>query len=83
VLYFDCFSGVAGDMVLGALLDVGVGEAWLRELVEGLGLSGFSFEVRRVEDHHVWGTDVVVSVEGDQPHRSLADIRRNVEGSGL
>jgi uncharacterized protein (TIGR00299 family) protein len=48
-----------------------------------LGLAGFSLTVRKVESHHLVGTDVVVSVEGDQPHRSLVDIREIVMKSGL
>jgi uncharacterized protein (TIGR00299 family) protein len=83
VAYFDCFSGICGDMILGALLDVGVEKAWFRDQIAGLGLSGFSITIRRVESHHLWGTDVVISVDEDQPHRSLADIRRIVEGSSL
>jgi pyridinium-3,5-bisthiocarboxylic acid mononucleotide nickel chelatase len=83
ILYFDCFSGVAGDMVLGSLLDVGVEVGWLRGQIDLLGLSGFSVEVRRVESHHLMGTDVLVSVSRDQPHRSLGDILKIVEESGL
>lgn len=70
-------------MILGALLDLGVDEGWFRAQVEGLGLSGYSLVVRRVERHHLQGTDVLVSVEGEQPHRSFADIREIIEGSSL
>lgn len=70
-------------MVLGALLDVGVDEGWLRGQLGSLGLSGFSIEVRRVESHHLMGTDVLVRVSEDQPHRGLKDIERIVNGSGL
>jgi pyridinium-3,5-bisthiocarboxylic acid mononucleotide nickel chelatase len=45
VLYFDCFSGAAGDMILGALLDAGASETRLRAHLEGLGLPGWDFEV--------------------------------------
>ncbi len=70
-------------MILGALLDVGVNVEWLSDQIGLLGLTGFSLAVRKVESHHLMGTDVVVSVEEDQPHRGLADIRRIVMRSGL
>lgn len=70
-------------MVLGALLDVGVDEGWLRRQIDSLHLPGSPVRVRRVESHHLQGTDVLIAVEGDQPHRSLGDIRRIVAGSGL
>ncbi len=70
-------------MILGALLDLGVDEGWFRGEIARLGLSGFTIEVRKVESHHLWGTDVTIAVEEDQPHRSLADIRRIIEDSSL
>jgi pyridinium-3,5-bisthiocarboxylic acid mononucleotide nickel chelatase len=45
VLYFDCFSGAAGDMILAALLDAGASEERVRAHLEGLGLAGWDFEV--------------------------------------
>ena len=39
-LYFDCFSGIAGDMFLGALVDLGLPEEWLRALPAAVGLEG-------------------------------------------
>jgi len=40
VLYFDCFSGISGDMTVGALRDLGVEEAVFHQALEGLGLGG-------------------------------------------
>ena len=43
VIYFDCFSGISGDMILGALADVGVNLKAIRNELEGLGVKGYKF----------------------------------------
>ncbi|MBI4390938.1 MAG: nickel pincer cofactor biosynthesis protein LarC, partial [candidate division NC10 bacterium] len=48
IAYFDCFSGVAGDMILGALVDAGVPLTVLKEAVAALDLPGLGIEARKV-----------------------------------
>jgi hypothetical protein len=82
--YLDCFSGISGDMLVGALLDAGLELRLLEEALEGLGLSGVRLEARREGRSHIHGTRFLVAVdEGEQPERSFRDIRGIIEGSGL
>lgn len=84
IAYLDCFSGVSGDMFLGALLSAGLPlEALLAEL-EKLGLSEFRLEAGRTVRSGLEGfrVDVVVE-EADPPHRRLDDIKAIIAGSGL
>jgi uncharacterized protein (TIGR00299 family) protein len=74
IAYFDCFSGIAGDMVLGALIDLGVDVSFLRNELKKLPLSGYDISVKSVECNHIAATDVTVTVTEDQHHRSLSDI---------
>ena len=69
-LYFDCFSGASGDMLLGALVDLGVDAAVLRAAVEQLGLGDVRLEVSRVERAALAATKVDVVVGGlvEGPH---------------
>ncbi len=65
VLYFDCFSGISGDMTLGALLDLGLdSNAFLYEL-DKLNLRGYSVEIKKVVKNGISGTDVNVILEED------------------
>ena len=48
IAYFDCIAGASGDMILGALIDVGLPEAILRERLSALHLADFDLRVRRV-----------------------------------
>src|SRR5688572_13358607 len=48
VLYFDCFSGIAGDMVLGALLDAGLPLADLKQALGSLAISDYEVTAERV-----------------------------------
>ena len=49
-LYFDCFCGAAGDMIVGALLDAGADFEKIRDALDSLGVDGFS--VRAFKDRH-------------------------------
>ena len=73
--YLDCFSGVSGDMLLGALLDVGLPEAHLRAVVSALQLDGVTLEISRPVVQGFAATSVQVHVhhhEHDHAHRHLA-----------
>ncbi|KXA94993.1 hypothetical protein AKJ65_02825 [candidate division MSBL1 archaeon SCGC-AAA259E19] len=81
VLYLDCFAGVAGDMLLGALLDLGTSEEKLRRIPEELGLDAEMsiFDERKGVER---GKRVVVEAQGKE-ERKLADIREIIEESSL
>jgi uncharacterized protein (TIGR00299 family) protein len=74
VAYFDCFSGVAGDMILGALIDLGVDVSILQKELTKLPLSGYEIKVQSVERNHIAAKDVTIIVTDDQHHRHLSDI---------
>src|SRR5579884_1213076 len=85
VAYFDCFSGISGDMALGALLHAGVDEAaWRAELAK-LNVPGYELRVEPVVKEGISAIDVdVVLHEADQGHgRHLADIAEILNRSGL
>jgi pyridinium-3,5-bisthiocarboxylic acid mononucleotide nickel chelatase len=80
--YFDCFSGISGDMAMGALMDLGVpAESVISELKK-LPLKDWSLEVSRERRGAIEGTRVVISAK-DQPHRSFSDIKAILAESGL
>jgi len=74
IAYFDCFSGIAGDMILGAVIDLGVDIKVLKKELKKLPLTGYNIEVQQVECNHITAKDVTVTVTEDQHHRSLSDI---------
>ena len=67
VAILDPFSGIAGDMTLGALLGVGLDPNWLRELPARLGLAGVTVEIREVIRGELvcWKVDFAIP---PQPH---------------
>ena len=82
--YFDCFSGISGNMVLGALIDIGLPKSVLHEEVAKLGLEAFDIEVGRNERMKIHGAHVKVKARGnDSPQRSYRQIKGMIEGSPL
>lgn len=81
VAYFDCFSGISGDMALGALLDCGADRSVLDATVEALRLGDeVSVEVRRESRGHASGTRVIVGVQ-DRVERTVPALRHVIEAS--
>ena len=60
VLYYDCFSGISGDMNLAAMIDLGVDEQYLRNELARLGLEEYKIIVSRDSRHSISGTRVDV-----------------------
>lgn len=83
IAYFDCFSGIAGDMVVGALLDAGLKLTQLEQELSRLGLAGYRLTAKKAKRGNLTGTDfkVQVSEEGHK-HRHYKEIRRMI-GSSL
>jgi pyridinium-3,5-bisthiocarboxylic acid mononucleotide nickel chelatase len=91
VLYFDCFSGISGDMALGALLDAGLPLADLRKALGSLALGDAHLHAERVLRAGVSATKFSVrehSAESgahghDHAHRSLREIFALIDRSSL
>jgi pyridinium-3,5-bisthiocarboxylic acid mononucleotide nickel chelatase len=74
VAYFDCFSGISGDMTLGALIDAGCDAAHLRSELARLPVPGWQMTSEKVWKNGMAATHVKVHAEDQQKHRSLTDI---------
>jgi uncharacterized protein (TIGR00299 family) protein len=85
VAYFDCPSGASGDMVLGALVDVGVEVGALRAELDKLGVVGWGLAAREVKRGVFRATKVDVEMDrrAQHHHRRLGDITGILTGSGL
>ncbi|MFZ5649106.1 MAG: nickel pincer cofactor biosynthesis protein LarC [Bacillota bacterium] len=84
VLYLDCFSGISGDMCLGALVDSGVDSRRLEEDLRKLALHGWEMAVTKKNSRGITGTKVDIMVRDDhQPHRHYSDIRKIILESPL
>jgi uncharacterized protein (TIGR00299 family) protein len=87
VLYFDCFSGISGDMAVGALLDAGADEKVLLEGLKQLKADGYRINIEKKLKNGISGTDFSVLLEDqhnhEHVHRNMGDIERIINDSGL
>ena len=83
IAILDPFSGISGDMTLGALVDVGLDPAWLRALPARLGLEGIEVDIREVLRGEIVCRKVDFAIP-PQPHgRHIGEIRGLVAAAGL
>ena len=83
IAHFDCFAGVSGDMILGALLDAGVEpDVWQGELSK-LNLSGYELKIDRVQKQGIAAIAVRVLLGEESPKRHLAEIEELITTSQL
>src|SRR5271155_3807018 len=81
--YFDCFSGISGDMTLGALVDAGCAVEHLRTELRGLQVPGWELTAEKVWKNGMAATYVRVVTEDQSKHRSLSAILEILEKSRL
>ncbi|MBU4175742.1 MAG: nickel pincer cofactor biosynthesis protein LarC [Actinobacteria bacterium] len=81
--YFDCFSGISGDMILGAMVDLGLDLSDLTGALKSLDLEEFHLEVREVASYGLRATKVVITVPESILVRTLNNIRDLIENSPL
>jgi len=84
IAYFDCFSGISGDMVLGALIDAGLSIKHLRVELKKLPLSGYTLKVSQEQRCGILGCKVTVGVhKKEQSPRSYLYIKELIQKSPL
>ncbi len=87
-LYFDCFSGISGDMILAALIDLGVPRRHLVSELRKLSLSNYRLEIRTAMRHAISGRSLRV-ITGKKKnashhhHRTFVDIEKMISASAL
>lgn len=86
ILYFDCFSGIAGDMVLGALIDAGLDIDILSRDLKKLKIKGYELKAAKVMRKALSGTKFDCLVKHPScahSHRSLVEILKLIDDSSL
>ena len=84
IAYIDCFSGISGDMFVGALIDAGLPLETLKNALLSLPLDGYSLEINREERNHLFGTRFLVNIEWEKHEkRDMAAIKKIIQESGL
>ena len=83
LLYFDCFSGISGDMVLGALVDAGCELHAIERELQLLAVSGWKISAERVQKNAVSATRVRVETSEHHHHRGLSAILDLIGKAGL
>jgi uncharacterized protein (TIGR00299 family) protein len=83
VAWFHCFSGIAGDMALGALLDAGADIDEVRKLLTRLPLGGWDLETETVLRAGIGGTKVHVRAEAEPPQRDAAEVAALIDAAAL
>lgn len=81
--YFDCFSGISGDMILGAMVDLGLDLSDLTGALESLNLEEFHLEVREVASYGLRATKVDITIPESVLVRTFNNIRDLIENSPL
>ncbi|MBS1796417.1 MAG: nickel pincer cofactor biosynthesis protein LarC [Acidobacteria bacterium] len=82
-LYFDCFAGASGNMILGALIGLGVDQDELIEQIRLLDVADFRIEIDRRNKSGIDAVHAEVVVPHEHVHRHLRDIEKIIGESRL
>lgn len=82
-LYFDCFAGASGDMILGALIGLGVDRGKIIGEISKLDIEGYRIDVSTVDRSGISATKATVEVPHEHAHRHLHHIEKIINESNL
>src|SRR6266581_5934720 len=82
-LYFDCFAGASGDMILGALIAAGAEPEILKQQLSLLGVTGYTIDFETVDRSGISATYAKVQTAHEHAHRHLSDILKIIYESRL
>ena len=85
--YFDCYSGISGDMILGALIDLGIKLKDIEVNLKKIDLKGYKIEKKCVQRNGIAGTKIQVVSKlknnTSHPHRKFSHIKEIISNSDL
>jgi len=83
IAYLDCFSGISGDMMLGALVDAGVELEQISRAIDSIGIAGCRLVAEVVTRQGIRATQIRVEAPPERAHRHLHDITALIDASQL
>jgi uncharacterized protein (TIGR00299 family) protein len=83
LLFIDGSSGASGDMILGALVDLGVPLTRIRQALDGLPLGGWSLRSRKIDRCGIAGRKIDVRIKTNEPGRGFSAIKKIIDGGEL
>jgi len=83
IAYFDCFSGISGDMTLGAFIDIGVPVQWLKDTLSTIPLKGFDITTASIRRMGIHSTQATVSENDGKASRNYDEIKSLIDQSPL
>jgi pyridinium-3,5-bisthiocarboxylic acid mononucleotide nickel chelatase len=87
VAYFDCYSGISGDMILGALFDCGVDPSKIHKVLQSIDLKDYKLTTSKVQRGLIVGTKAKVSLgkakDSHYSARKYSDIKKMIVNSDL
>ncbi|MCG2789870.1 MAG: nickel pincer cofactor biosynthesis protein LarC [Actinomycetia bacterium] len=83
ILYLDCFSGISGDMMVGALIDLGVDLQYIKNELKNLDIGGYELKSSKIKINAIYATRFQVNAKKDQHPRSYKDIKNLIVSSRL
>ena len=83
ILYLDCFAGISGDMMVGALLDLGVPLDYLKKELSKLSLTQYEIKTKRVERQNISATKLSVKAQEKGIVRTWISVKDLIEKSKL
>lgn len=86
VVYFDCFSGISGDMAVAALVDAGADRDYIESELQKIRIEPFELQWRRVNKNGISALKMDVATDPSRPpthHRHYSDIVRLIQAAGF